>query len=156
MGIYDSNIDIDFGPDARKKMLLAGAAVLAVLVIAAVGLWANENLRPQGLALKFEKNPLKSGEQTRVVVTVTNIEKADAVNVKVGLEPKEKAEFDVFPFSEGFSGTIGLISAGASREITYVANPVGKVLPGTYTFVAKTTINGKSYEKEAVLTVQHN
>ncbi len=121
-----------------------------------MGTWGADAFRQNPLKLEFAKGTIKPGETTTLVATVTNIEKQDAAVVIVSLEAKEKGEFQVFPRSEGFNGTISLISAGSSREVTFVINPVQKVLPGTYTFVAKTTLNGKEYSKEAVLAVRQN
>ncbi len=154
MGIYDSTIDLEFGPAIQKKIILAGAAILLILVIAAFGFWVSDFMKPNALKAEFSKNTIKPGETTKLVVTVTNIEKVDASNVPVSAMAKEKTDFQVFPESQKFGGKVELISAGASREITFIVNPVQRVLPGTYTFVAKTSINGEDYSKDTVLTVK--
>ncbi len=154
MGIYDSTLDLGIGPDIQKKLMMALAAILILFVVIAGAFWVSESLRPGALQIRFEKNPVKPSETTKLFVTVTNIDKNDAAAVPVTLEVKENTEFQVSPLNEKFTGTIELISAGASREIAFVANPVGNVLPGTYTFVAKATINGKQYEKEGTLKVE--
>ncbi len=154
MGIYDSTIDLGLGPDIGKKLLLAGAVILLILAIAGAVFLASDALKPGALQIRFEKNPAKQGETSKIIVTVTNIGKADAQAVAVSLSAKEKSDFDVYALSTDFTGKIGLISAGTGREITFMANPVKSVLPGTYTFVAKAVINGEEYEKEAVLTVK--
>lgn len=154
MGIYDSGLNIDFGPDLQKKIMYGGAALLVVLVIAAAGLMVSDAVSPRALLVRFDKNPIKAGETTRIFVSITNTGKSDEINVPITLEAKEKTEFDVFPINEKFKGQIESISPGNSREITFMVNPIGKIIPGTYTFVSKAKMGMKEYSQEAVLKVE--
>src|SRR3989344_4199279 len=152
MGLYDQNVGFNLAFGDSKKILYIILAVLIVLAIGAIAFFAMQEIKPSALNFRFEKNPIKTGETTKVIVTVTNIGEFDAVNVPVSLGAKESTELQVFP--ENFSGKIANLSAETSREVTFVINPVRNILPGTYVLVARTTINGEEYEKETVLTVQ--
>ena len=154
MGIYDSGISLDIGPERRRLVVYAALTLVALLSIAAVAMLGAQAISPQPMEFRFEKNPVKGGETAKVFITVRNVSEKDALNVPLSLAAKEETEFNVFAQSGKFGGTIPEISKGTGREVAFVVNPVGKVLPGTYTLVAKTTINGKEYEKEAVLTVE--
>ncbi|MEK6958313.1 MAG: CARDB domain-containing protein [archaeon] len=153
MGLYDSGIYAKFGEEKKKIAM----GVLAAVVIA-VAIWSILVLAPisfddHPIKYRFEKNPIRPGEQAKVTITISNNGKMDAQNVKLFLQPKEKTEFDIFPVNEKFRDTIPLISAGTSREVTFLINPVGEVLPGTYTLVATAQMNGKIFTESATLTV---
>ena len=154
MGIYDSFPGLDIGPESQKKIMFAGIAVLAIIIVAALVFFASEMFGPQPVKMEFQKNPIKPNETTMAIVKVMNVDKLDAVYVPVSLEPKEQSEFDTRALDMKFDGTIGAISSGDSREITFVINPIGTIIPGTYTFVAKAKINGKEYVKEGQLRVE--
>ncbi len=154
MGVYDSGLDFSIGEGMGKNAIYIAAAIVGLLLVGAVAYFASESLKPSALAFRFEKNPIKVGEQTKLFVNVTNISKDDAANVPLSLHAKEKTEFDVYALNEKFAGSIPNLSQGTSREVTFILNPVGKILPGTYVFVAKTTINGIGHSKETTLTVQ--
>ena len=154
MSIYDQAIGFKFGFGNSKAMQLTLIAVVIILAAGAIGFFALQGVKPSALDLRFEKNPIGVGETVNVVVKVTNITKADAVNVQLSIRAKESSEFDIYPYNETFNGSILNLSKDTSREVTFVINPVGNILPGTYVLVAKTTVNGEEYEREAVLTVQ--
>ena len=154
MGIYDQGVGFKFAFGESKRMLYILAIVLAILVVGAVAFFAMQNYEPSALEFRFEKNPIKAGETTKITVTVSNITGADATNVPLSLRAKESGEFDIYPFNETFTGRIANLSEGTSREVAFVVNPVGNILPGTYVLVARATVNGEEYEKESVLTVQ--
>ena len=142
MGIYDQGFDFKIAFGDSKKMWQILAAVFAVLIVAAIGFFLLQAAKPSALDFMFEKNPIKSGETTKVTVKVTNITQSDASNVSLSLRANESSEFSIQPFSAGFNGKIPLLSKGTSREITFIVNPIGNELPGTYVLVARTTVNG--------------
>ena len=154
MGIYDQASGFNFSLGDSKKWIIIILAVIVILAVASTGFFAMQGFRPSALGIKFEKNPIKTDESTKVTVKVTNIGTTDALNVPVNLRAKESSELQIYPFNESFSGKIPNLSAGTSREVTFTLNPVRSILPGTYILVATSTINGEYYEKEAVLTVQ--
>ena len=151
MGIYDNSVN--FGDDRIKY---AAIGIVALIIIGALiygGLGSIQPSEQNPLELKFEKNPAKSTELNKAIVTISNIFENDLTNVPVKISAKERSEFDIYPLNSKFDGTIPILSKGTSREITYVINPAGNVLPGTYVIVAETQIEGKNYRKEAVLTI---
>ncbi len=154
MGIYDSALGFDFQFGESKKIIQIILLVIAILAIGAIGFFLLSGFKPSALGFSFEKNPIKTDETTKVIVTVTNISAQDALDVPVSLRAKESSELQIAYLSQNFNGTIPNLSKGTAREVTFTANPVGKILPGTYVLVARTTINGKDFEKEAVLTVE--
>ena len=154
MGIYDNGLNLNLGEGAGKLAIYAVIAIVVAVIIGAIVLSAGEALKPSALQFRFDKNPIKVGEMTKLYVDVTNVSETDVSDVPLTLEPKEKTEFDVYPLNDKFHGTITDLSKGTSREVSFIINPLGKILPGTYSFVARTTINGMDYEKETVLTVQ--
>ncbi|HZX20417.1 MAG TPA: hypothetical protein VFF13_05370 [archaeon] len=155
MGIYDSGIDInlpkELNGDKVKPILLAVAALIVVFL---VGHFILKGFDSNPVSIEFAKNPIKTGETAEVTVVIQNNTETDAQNATVSLQIKETSEFSVFPKNEGFNGTINVLSQNTSRRIGYFANPVGNVLPGTYTIVAKFTINGKIFEKSEKLFVE--
>lgn len=153
MGLYDSGFDFRFG-EAKKIAFSLGIGVLAVILVVLVLFFAGQFLRTEPLQFRFEKNPIKTGEQTKVFITVTNISGGDLENVPLSLSAKEKAEYDIYALNEKFDGKISQLSKGTSREVTFIINPIGKILRGTYTLVARTNLNGVDHVKEATLTVQ--
>ncbi len=154
MSLYDSGPDFNLGIDP-KKMIVPIAGITVIILLVLVGMWASENVKPDPLSMRFEKSPIKPGEQTKLFVNVTNISENDAENVSLKYGARENSEFDIYPLNEKFKGQIAVISKGASREITFIVNPVGNILPGTYTFDVNTVINGAFYKKEIMLTVQN-
>ncbi len=154
MGIYDQGFDFKMAFGDSKKMWQIIAAVVVVLIIGAAGFFLMQAAKPSALEFKFAKNPIKPDETTAVIVKVTNITEADAVDVTLNLRAKEYSEFTVYSSGLGFDGKIPLLSKGTFREITFDVNPVNSIPPGTYVLVANTKINGQDFEKEAVLTVQ--
>ncbi|PIN85614.1 MAG: hypothetical protein COV47_01175 [Candidatus Diapherotrites archaeon CG11_big_fil_rev_8_21_14_0_20_37_9] len=155
MGVYDGGFQFDFRQGDAKKILIIGITVIIFLLLIFLISQVDLSFKQDALSTRFEKNPVKSGEQTKIFVTVTNNTASDAAKVPVSVSAKEKTEFDIYPINEKFNGEIQLLSTGTSREITFLVNPIGEVLPGTYTFVIKITINGQLNEKETVLTVQN-
>jgi len=155
MGIYDSGFGIDLRPENKKKIVMAIAGAIAVVVFFFIVSSIEIELESSVISHRFEKNPIKPGEQTKLFVGITNSTEIDAENIALRVEAKEKTEFDIIPLNEKFNGSITLISAGNSREITFLINPIGEVLPGTYTLVITTSINGALEEKEITLAVQN-
>lgn len=155
MGIYDNHLD--FG---GNKLQIAGLAIGAIIIVAII-LYALSSTPIQTqvnpLGITFQKNPIKSGETSQVTVKITNSSGKDLPDVAVALFAKETSEFDIYSLNSKFEGsrvTIPILSNGTSREITFVLNPIGTILPGTYVIVAGTNLDGNEYKKEAVLTVQ--
>ena len=154
MGIYDAGFDFRFGFSKNKWLPKAGIiVVLAALIVVAYLVVTNFESNP--INFQFDKNPIKSGEQTRVTIIISNNSDFDAENVTLSLRAKEQTEFDIFPSNEKFKGSINLISSGTNREVTFFINPVGEVLSGTYTLVAQAVMNSQVYEKEAKLIVKN-
>ncbi|MCR4368631.1 MAG: hypothetical protein NUV67_01865 [archaeon] len=152
MGIYEGTMGFKFSLGGAKMLPIIGG-IIAIIALLLITNWAIGNYEPAALKIEFEKNPISVGEQTMVFVTVSNATKIDAQNVPLTLEVKEQTEFDIFPLNEKFNGVIGILSSETSRQVTFVINPVQQVLPGTYTLVAQTTINGKAYSSEVKLNV---
>lgn len=153
MGIYDSGLDLnlDF---ARGKLIPIIGIVVALIIIVVLAYWVVSNYETSPLSFDFEKNPINTTESTTVTISVSNQSDSDAENVSLSLETKEKSEFDIYSSNEKFDGTISLLSTGTSRKVSFVVNPIGEILSGTYTLVAKATINGAMYEKEEKLFVE--
>ncbi len=156
MGIYDGGIpSFDFRLDMDKDKIVAYAGIaIGIILIILVAYWLVLNFDSSPVDISFEKNPIAAGESTRVKVIVTNRFDIDAQNVGITLRAKEQRDFDVVPLNDKFNGTIPLVSAGASREVTYLVNPVGEILPGTYTLVATVVIENEPFVKEAKLIIQ--
>jgi len=157
MGIYDSGIDFDISPGSKKIAVYALIAIAAIAIIAVLAMAAAEYAKPQALSFRFEKNPIKQDQMTTLYVTVTNISGFDLANVPIDVRAKEGAELQISASSEKFNGTavsLPQLSGGTSREVAFTINPVGKILPGTYVIVAKTTINSEPFEEEAILKVE--
>ena len=152
MGIYDG---IDFGGDKLHAVALAAIALLVVGVL--VYVVSNSNSQPGNpLEVSFQKNPMKATETNVATVKIVNNTKEDLANVVVTLSAKEKSEVQIFSTNPSFRGngvTIPVLSAGTSREITFMVNPNDSALPGTYSIVAQTEIGGTSFEKEEKLTI---
>src|SRR3989338_8002708 len=124
MGIYDSGISLDFGPEKRKALAYAAMAIAGILIIAGIGVFGGQLLSPSQIEFRFEKNPVKSSETAKVFVTVTNISDKDAKDVQLSVSAKEETELGVFPSSDKFNGTIPDLSRGTSREVAFVVNPI--------------------------------
>ncbi|MFH1391899.1 MAG: hypothetical protein ABIH20_06310 [Candidatus Diapherotrites archaeon] len=156
MGVYDSGLNLDFGFRFDKKKFIPIIGVLVVLIILAyIVIYVVSNYESSPMEFRFEKNPIKNGEQTKVFVKISNQTKTDAENVSLTLKAKEISDFDIIPLNEKFDGSIKLLSSGTSREITFLINPIGEVLPGTYTLVAESIINGQLHKKETKLFVEN-
>ncbi len=153
MGLYNSGFDFRFNPDDRKKIFYALGTIIAAALLLLLLFFAYETVKAKPVEISFQKNPVKSGEQSATIVTVSNTTEMDAENVLLSLAAKEKTEFQVFPMNEKFNGTIKTLSAGTSRQVTFVLNPNGDVLPGSYSFVATAVINGQISEAEGILQV---
>lgn len=151
MGIYNSG-KIKIKPKKEHFFLLAGLIVLAIIIFSLLSLNPTNN----PISYNFEKNPIKQEETTQVIISIRNNSEQDAENVPLSLKAKEQSEFDIYPMNEKFDGHIRVLSAGTSREITFLINPIQKVLPGTYTLVAETTINNQQYSKEFPLTITND
>lgn len=155
MGIYDPHINLDLSSGAGKATIAVIAIAIIVLILAIFFmLFQPSQPGSDSISIKFDKNPLKSSDTGKVTVTVSNNSDYDAQDVPVSVIAKEKSEFDIFPANSKFTGIIPELSKGTSREVTFLVNPVGKVLPGTYVFIASATINGRAAIKETILTVQ--
>lgn len=151
MGIYDNTIQF-----SDNKLQIIGLVIVALVIIGAIAYFISSAPSPDAqnpLELKFEKNPMKPAETNKATVKITNSSGSDLQNVPIVLFAKEQSEFDIFALNSKFDGKIPVLSNGTTRDIIFVINPVGNVLPGTYVMVAKTTISGKEYEKEALLKV---
>ena len=154
MGIYNPGFDFDIAMGTKRALPLAGMA-LAIILLAIVSIWAVTSFENGPLKISLEKNPVTPNDEVRVTVTVANKSDTDAENVPVSLQIKERAEFDIYALNKKFSGTITSLSSGTEREVTFILDPVGGVLPGSYTLVARTKINGFEYEKEHKLIVDN-
>lgn len=154
MGIYDAGFDFQFGFDKGKWLPKIGI-IIALAALIVVAYWVVANFETNPISFQFDKNPIKPGEKTQVTITLVNNSDLDAENVTLTLNAKEQTEFDIYPSNEKFKGSINLISSGTKREVTFSINPVGEVLPGTYTLVAKAVINFQLYEREVKLIVKN-
>ncbi|MCR4335034.1 MAG: hypothetical protein NUV57_00675 [archaeon] len=156
MGVYDSGLNLDFGfRFDKKKFLPIIGAIIVLIILAYLVIYAASNYESSPMEFRFEKNPIKSGEQVKVFITISNQTKTDAEDVSLTLKAKEISDFDIIALNEKFNGSIPLISSDTSREITFLINPIGEVLPGTYTLVAESVINGQVHKKETKLFVEN-
>ena len=153
MSIYGSNFGLGFGVSRQKVTPIAGIIILLIILVSLIFLFV-ENFDSNPLTFTFERNPIKAGNQVKIFINLTNNSEEDAHNVPLSLEAKENTDFDIYSLNEKFDGIIPTISKGTSREITFLINPIEEVLPGSYTLVAKTNINGIAFEKEAILIVE--
>jgi len=156
MGIYDSG----FGPKFdllfnRKKFLPIIGGLIVLIILIGIIYFGVISIDSSPIGFNFEKNPIKTGESTNIIVSITNNSDVDATNVSLALRIKETSEFDIIALNEKFKGSISLLSSNSSREVIYLINPIGNVLPGSYTLVAETVINGAKFEKEAKLNVEN-
>jgi len=154
MGLYEPGFEFHFPFVEKKNILTISAIILVLILIGGFLFWVLGNLEQSPFNFRFDKNPIMPGEQTKVVVTLTNISEFDAADVPLTLEVRERTEFDIYPLNEKFTGEINILAKGNSREITFLINPIGEVLPGTYTLEAKTNINGVEYAKIVTLRVE--
>jgi hypothetical protein len=154
MGIYEPDLNLDFSSKEWKLILLLVALILLTMIFYFVFL---QPAKPgTGLiTIKFDKNPLKSSEIGKATVIVSNNTDYDAQNVSISLISKAKSDFDIYPANPVFKGSIDELSKGTSREIAFIINPAKKILPGTYTFIATATLNGKTITTESILTIQN-
>ncbi|MAG17854.1 MAG: hypothetical protein CL944_00060 [Candidatus Diapherotrites archaeon] len=155
MGVYDSGLNLDFIKFDKKKFLPIIGAIVLIIILAYAAIYAVSNYEPSPIEFRFEKNPIKSGEETKIFIIISNQTKTDAEDVSLILKAKEISDFDVIPLNEKFDGSIKFLSSGTSREITFLINPIGEVLPGTYTLVAESAINGQLHTKETKLFVEN-
>ena len=153
MSIYGSNFGLGFGVSRQKVTPVIGIIILILLLIGLIFLFF-ENFDSNPLNFTFERNPIKAGSQVKIFINLTNTSEQDAHDVSLSLKAKENTEFDIYLLNKKFKGIIPTISKGTSREITFLLNPVGEVLPGSYTLVAKTNLNNIDFEKEAILIVE--
>jgi len=153
MSIYGSNFGLGFGVSKQKVTPIAGIILLSIILIGLIFLLF-ENFEDNPLNFTFERNPIKAGNQVKIFINLTNTSEQDAHDVPLSLKAKENTDFDIYSLNEKFKGIIPTISKGTSREITFLINPIGEVLPGSYTLVAKTNLNGIDFEKEAILLVE--
>ena len=153
MSIYGSNFGLGFGVSKQKVTPIAGVIVL-ILILTSIVFLAFESFEDNPLNFTFERNPIKAGNQVKIFINLTNNSEQDAHDVPLSLSAKENTDFDIYSLNEKFKGIIPTISKGTSREITFLINPIGEVLPGSYTLVAKTNLNGIDFEKEAILLVE--
>jgi len=153
MSIYGSNFGLGFGVSKQKVTPIAGIIIL-ILILASLVFLFIENFDSNPLNFTFERNPIKTGNQVKIFINLTNNSEQDAHDVPLTLEAKENTDFDICSLNEKFKGIIPTISKGTSREITFLINPIEEVLPGTYTLVAKTNLNGIDFKKEAILIVE--
>ena len=153
MSIYGSNFGLGFGVSKQKVTPIAGVIIL-ILILTSIVFLAFESFENSPLNFTFERNPIKAGDQVKIFINLANTSEQDAHDVPLLLKAKENTDFDIYSLNEKFKGIIPTISKGTSREITFLINPVGEVLPGSYTLVAKTNFNGIDFEKEAILLVE--
>jgi hypothetical protein len=153
MGIYEPNLYLDFSSKEWKFILIFIALIFISLILYFV-FFQSTKYATDLITIKFDKNPLKSSEIGKATVIVSNNTDYDAQNVAISLISKAKSDFDIYPANPAFKGSIDELSKGTSREITFIINPSKKILPGTYTFVATATLNGKTITNESMLTIK--
>jgi hypothetical protein len=99
------------------------------------------------ISFSFDKNPINAEEQVLLSVTITNTTGTTANNVDVKVEAVDSKSFSVDKPSQRIE------VLDRSRKLSFLVNPVGAVKPGEYEFSISTTINGKPFSENAVLTV---
>jgi len=149
MGIYDKGFDFDakgFLLRAQKPLIIL-AAILMVAFLAWIlfGLFTGE-----AISFSFNKNPVFTSEQTILRVSIRNTTGITARDVIVQVFAEDKRSISVAPPIK----QIGILDQ--FRELEFVINPVGEVLPGNYVINIKTEINGEKFSKQAVLTIERS
>ena len=81
MGVYDSGFDFTFNPDDRKKLAMGAAAIFALIIIGFLLFYTADAVSLKPVSMRFEKNPVKPGEPTKIIATVSNVSELDSVNV---------------------------------------------------------------------------
>lgn len=151
MSIYDkkSKFDFDFLFDKNGKPGL-GTIIIAIVVVLVLAFFAWSFLFARPLAYSFDKNTITASEQAILKVGVANPFSETATNVKIEVVPADKKSISVH------DPVRTIETLDNYRELTFLVNPVGPVLPGNYEITITATINGQKFEENAVLTVKAN
>lgn len=147
MGIYNKGIEFDFVDATKqfKKFIPALGLIIAVLLILWILLIA---FSEETISFSFAKNPIKNSEQTILDVKIANTSNQTARDVVVEVFAEDRRAISIAP-------PVTQISVlDEFRELEFVVNPVGDVLPGKYILNIQTEINGKTYSKQAELVIQ--
>lgn len=155
MGIYDKKFDLGLNVDTGI-IKLAIIGIIALVVLLVLGQLAVNFFKPNALQLSFSENPLDltadHSKNTMLTVRVTNVLQADAANVVVEVKPVVENALIVFCDKTKFDK----IEKGSRRDVSCSIrkNPLVQLTQGTYKILAKTSLNGENYQKEAVLEIK--
>lgn len=150
MGVYDKKNSTGFDyffPTQGTKIMGLGLAIVGALLILLLLAMAVGVFSPRPLSFSFDKNPVKSSEQSILTVSVSNPYPQTARKVIVEVVPEDRRAISVDrPVRE-----IDVLDK--NRELEFIINPVGKILPGDYVLNISVTINGTKFSETATLKV---
>lgn len=148
MGVYDKKTGFDIKYLFGERQMPSLPIVLAVLaVIFLLGLFFLGFFSTKPIIHHFEKNQISSTEQAILVVGVSNVFDNTLNNVTVKVFPEDQTSISVLEPTR----TIEVLDK--YREMTFLVNPVGPVLPGNYIINISAEMNGQLFLEKAVLTI---
>lgn len=150
MGVYDkksSNGFDYFFPTQGTKIMGLGLAIVGVLLIILLLAMATGIFNPRPLAFSFDKNPIKANEQSILTVGVSNPHQQTARNVIVEVVPEDRRAISV----DRSVREIEVLDR--NRELEFIINPVGQILPGDYVLNISVTINGTKFSETTTLKI---
>lgn len=147
MGIYDKKPIKILPSSGGKKIPVVNIAIGAlVLLLVAFAILSAFTVEP--VIYSFDKNAISTNEQALLKVGVSNPFPQTAKGVKVKVYAEDPKSISV---GEPVR-TIEILDS--YRELSFIVNPVGNVLPGSYLINISVEINGQEYTKSTSITIQ--
>jgi hypothetical protein len=141
------DLDVEsLGSGENRKKLMIGGALLAVIVII---LLAATQLTPRTMTSYFSTNPVAPTQQTKLTVSLHNLNNYDLANVVVKVTPESSA-ITVTPSSK----TEGVIGASAYRNIEFDVLAQAGTTPGSYRLQIDADMGGKPEMLNAFLEIK--
>lgn len=84
--------------------------------------------------IKLSESSPHIGDTLTITANVKNTGNSEARNVSVGLKKADASDFGNFIVLSDIKNQVGNISAGKSKEVSFIIMPGKKITPGTVTF----------------------
>jgi len=147
MSIYNPGFDFNFSAEKLKKPAIAVIAAIALFAVIVVALSMPNPFSAKPVTAWFEENPISTDGETTLFVRVSNPGNKP-ITASVEARAIDSGSLYVGPPEAG----IGLLDR--TRELKFIVNTVGKILPGDYVLVITFNAGDEKYTEQVKLSVR--
>lgn len=147
MSVYNPGLGFDFPVEKLKKPAIAILAIIVLFAVIVAALSMPNPFSASPVTAWFGENPISTDGETTLFVRVSN-----PANRPITASVEARAVDNSSLYVGPPEADIGLLDR--TRELKFIVNTIGKILPGDYVLVVTFNAGDEKYSEQVKLTVR--